>query len=500
MDDNKELDENENYVLNCIRSETPVRHIKYKRHLPNPNIEKIFRIAHNITEDPVCVTCGNIVKFSKISRGYKKSCSKSCWKINNNIRMCEQANINNIEKARLANEKRDSIILANSESWVYDYINTDLTISDIAKKHNDTLTNVREFLNKNGYTKKYSKLSISNTNRHINNLKYAHDKLDDVSYVASMVTEGYSGVDFANELGCSPNHVCEYLRKAGRPLINDGLISSIEKRLLKQLELYNINCVSNSRSIIAPLELDIYCPDHNIAIEVNGIYWHNADKKDKNYHLNKTKLCEDNNIQLLHVTDADLNCNSNKIISMIKSKFGIFDMKIGARKLHVVKLENKEYFDFCNENHLQNKCGAVVKLGLKDKDGLLYSIMSFSKSRYTNHQYEMIRFCNKLNSTIIGGSSKLFKYFLKEYKPESIVSYCDRKLFNGKMYFDLGFKHSHDSAPGYYWINQMGDSLSRYQTQKHKLNTTLTEDAYMKSKNYHKIFDCGQKVFTYSSI
>lgn len=55
-----------------------------------------------------------------------------------------------------------------------------------------------------------------------------------------------------------------------------------------------IEYLRKNKTIIKPLELDFYIPSENIAIEFNGIYWHSeiTGQKNKNYHLNKTELCE----------------------------------------------------------------------------------------------------------------------------------------------------------------------------------------------------------------
>jgi len=46
-------------------------------------------------------------------------------------------------------------------------------------------------------------------------------------------------------------------------------------------------------------EIDIFIPEKNVGIEYDGLYWHSDNFRDKKYHLNKTLLCEEHNIQLL---------------------------------------------------------------------------------------------------------------------------------------------------------------------------------------------------------
>jgi hypothetical protein len=53
------------------------------------------------------------------------------------------------------------------------------------------------------------------------------------------------------------------------------------------------------------LELDIYLPEKNLAIEFDGLFWHNSNNKFKNYHLKKTLLCEKQGIQLIHIFEYE---------------------------------------------------------------------------------------------------------------------------------------------------------------------------------------------------
>ena len=66
--------------------------------------------------------------------------------------------------------------------------------------------------------------------------------------------------------------------------------------------IYNDKILLNIRHIISGLELDVYLPDLNLAFEFNGIYWHSINiGKDKYYHINKTKLCKNKGITLIHI-------------------------------------------------------------------------------------------------------------------------------------------------------------------------------------------------------
>ena len=125
--------------------------------------------------------------------------------------------------------------------------------------------------------------------------------------------------------------------------------------------IYSGKIEINTRRIISPLELDIYLPEKNLALEFNGDYWHSANRIDKNYHLNKTLLCQEKGIHLIHIFEYEWNENKEYIKSIISS----------AIKNH----KNEEFIGFVKENNI---CMVVdlskenIKRYLNDNFEILY--------------------------------------------------------------------------------------------------------------------------------
>ena len=240
-------------------------------------------------------------------------------------------------------------------------------------------------------------------------------------------------------------------------------------------------------------EIDIYLPNKNLGIEVNGNYWHSNHKKHgilSLYHQEKSLACQKQNIQLIHIFEYEWNNFRQQEIlkSLIKSKLGIFEKKIYARQCKIKELDYKIYADFCNQNHLQRECGAKIKLGLYYEEELI-QVMSFGVPRFTDkYEWEIIRECSKLGYITIGGKEKLWKYFLRKYNPNNCISYCDFSKFIGESYLKLGFKKIGLNKPGFVWWD-------------FKLNITYLRSPWkhqeMKEKGYLKIYDAGQLVFEY---
>ncbi|MDA3779279.1 MAG: hypothetical protein PF487_03455, partial [Bacteroidales bacterium] len=112
-------------------------------------------------------------------------------------------------------------------------------------------------------------------------------------------------------------------------------------------------------------EIDIYLPDYKLGIEFDGLYWHSDLFKEKNYHLNKTIECEKQDIHLLHVFEDEWIYKKEIVKSIIKSKLGIIENKIFARKCIIKEIsDNNSIRNFLNINHLQSFVGSSVKIGL----------------------------------------------------------------------------------------------------------------------------------------
>lgn len=284
--------------------------------------------------------------------------------------------------------------------------------------------------------------------------------------------------------------------------------SKLETKIAEFLDSKNIEYITSDREILGGQELDILIPSKNIAIECNGLYWHSElYKTDKNYHLDKTLNSEKKDIQLLHLWENEINDKFDKVCSIIESKLGISENRIYARKCYIKLVDTKDATKFQEDNHLQGSVGSRIKLGLFYQDELV-SLMTFGIPRFnTNYKFELLRFCSLKGYSVVGGASKLFRYFVNNYMDtdDKIISYANRRISNGNLYRKLGFTELAASEPSYFYHGVNGTIYQRYQAQKHKLksilgenfNPTLTEKENMNNNGYYRVYDCGNLVFEY---
>ena len=286
-------------------------------------------------------------------------------------------------------------------------------------------------------------------------------------------------------------------------------VSGLEIELLNFIKNnYGGIIIENTKGIISPYELDIYLPDLGLAFEFNGVYWHNELYCGTDYHRLKTDLCLDKNIQLIHIYEDDWKYKQDIVKSMILNRLNRTPNKISARKCEIMEItDNKLVKKFLDNNHIQGFVGSGIKIGLFYGDDLV-SIMTFGKLRKPMHskskdinEYEMLRFCNRLGTNVIGGASKLFTYFIKNHNPETVVSYADRGYSNGNLYLKLGFRLEHITKPNYQYII---DGIRKYRFGfrkecliKQGFDPNKSEREIMLGRKIYRIYNSGNLKFKF---
>lgn len=287
----------------------------------------------------------------------------------------------------------------------------------------------------------------------------------------------------------------------------ESSVSQLELEFLEFIKTLNIkNIITNTRLVIPILEIDVYLPDYNLAFEFNGLHWHSELFKDKNYHLDKKERCASKNINLIHIFEDDWKYRKEIVKSRIRNLLGMHNTRIYARHTIIKEIDPAQTDKFLTENHTQGSIGSSVKIALYHNDKIV-SMMIFGKQRKALGQssnenvYELLRFCNEINTSIPGAASKLLKYFILKYKPKQIISYADRCWSNGNVYKKLGLKFVHNSPPNYWYIrNDYREHRFKYRKSelvKQGFDANKSEHDIMIERNIPRIYDCGSIKFIY---
>lgn len=285
---------------------------------------------------------------------------------------------------------------------------------------------------------------------------------------------------------------------------NGKNISYLEKEVLDFIKSnYSGEIIENHK--IERCEMDIYLPYLKLGFEFNGLWYHGEMFKEKVYHKNKIDFFEERGIEIFNIWEDQWKYKKEIIKSMIINKIGD-SKKIWARRCQIREVSNKDCVEFLDNNHIQGSVNSKIRLGLYFNEELI-SLMTFGKLRKPLGnsdkfgEYELIRFCNRIGFSVVGGASKLLKRFIKDYFPKKILSYADRSYSNGKLYSNLGFDLISKTDPNYWWVKG-GIRNYRYSFRKDILvkrgyDKNLSESDIMKSIGYYKLWDCGNLKFEY---
>lgn len=267
--------------------------------------------------------------------------------------------------------------------------------------------------------------------------------------------------------------------------------------------IYDGDILINDRKVLDGNELDLYLPEKNVAIEVDGVYWHCELFKPKNYHLDKTVRCKEKGIRLIHIYESDWRDKVDICKSILASSIGVYLKRYYARNLKLSVIDNEVARSFYDKNHLQGLEGRIdISLALLDDDSNVVQCCSFVMKGFHSGETELIRMATRLNCQVVGGFSRLVSHFVKDYKIKNLVSYINRAWFDGKGYYHSGFEFVHNNPVSYYVVYHeklVHKSKFRKQCLKKMFergelkyyNDNDTEEEIEIRNNLYRFFDCG---------
>lgn len=378
------------------------------------------------------------------------------------------------------------------------YIDSVTKIDIGCKTHGFFKITPNNFLNKKGCKKCAIEQFKSNTDDFIEKSKKIHKDIFD-----------YSKVDYINSI-TPVTIICkkhgEFTQIPNGHLSGNGCkyctnsVSKPEQDIAELLRTYFPDLQQSNRNILDGKELDIFIPSKNIAIEYNGLYWHSDKYKNKKYHLTKLNLCKDKNIKLIQIFEDEWFNKKDIVLSRLFNILGITENKIYARKCEIKEVDTKTALKFLELNHIQGKLGSKIRVGLYYNNELV-SLMTFGELRKNlgstkiENTYELLRFCNKINSTVIGSASRLLKYFENNFYPNQIISYADLRWSSGELYDKLNFKLVHQSEPNYFYtkglIRENRFKYRKSELVKQGYDKNKTEKEIMNELGFSRIYDAG---------
>ena len=515
--------------------------------------------------------CGNDCNFKSLRYGYFKYCSSKCSSSNNNtIEMRKQtklerygdANYVNVEKSKQTWKSKsesdmcdiiEKRIETNKERYgISKFTNRELSKQTKLERYGDINYTNRE-LNKDTVNERYGcdnvfqndtikqKIKETNNDRYgvdhfmksdvakdiiesnkLKSIEFNFKKTEEQlgEYFEIINYENYNNITIKCKVcGDISTRQYQFLHwRLDRNINPCSNCCDLSNKSNDEVEIYDYvtenysgSVIANSRQIIQPYELDIFIPELKLAFEFNGLYWHSEKYLNNDYHLNKTKLCEENGIHLVHIYEDDWMFKKDIVKSRILNLLGKSKVIYG-RKCEIKEVSSKESKEFLKGNHLMGYCTDKIRYGLYYQDELV-SLMTFGGlrknlgSKSKEGSFELIRFSNKLNHTVVGGANRLFAHFKKIYNPINIISYADRSwtMNNNKSIYDtLGFKLESETLPNYFYIID-NVRKNRFMFRKSELikegyDGSKTEREIMNDRNIFRIYNSGTMKYIWGAL
>ena len=242
-------------------------------------------------------------------------------------------------------------------------------------------------------------------------------------------------------------------------------------------------------------ELDIYVPELSLAIEYNGLYWHNEKQKGKNYHAEKTRLCKEQGLRLVHVWEDDWVNKTDIVKRTLSVLLHKSDLpKVAARKVEICPISYAEASAFLDQYHIQGATTASIYLGLIH----LGEIVGVTTLQYRKDgSLELSRYATSKN--VQGGHSKVVAYIEKRYEYTHLVTFADLSYSAGNLYATTGWVEDGTLAPDYsYVVMKRREHKFSYRKARFKKDPDLlyqeglTERELAEMNGLHRIYDAGK--------
>jgi len=258
---------------------------------------------------------------------------------------------------------------------------------------------------------------------------------------------------------------------------------------------------TNNRTILEGKELDIFLPELNTAIEYNGLYWHSERSVDTNYHQQKTQMCNDKGIRLIHIWEDDWNNNQDKIKNWLLGILNLHNpQKIYGRKTTVGEIDPSRTKELFDAYHIQGYVASTKCMGLFYRN-ILISACLFKKDK---QGWNLTRYVTNPKYQVIGGFSKIIKNFHSLY-PKTIYTFADLSWVSSgdNVYTRNGFKAVKTIPPDYRYIynkerkHKFGFRHIGMKTKLENYDPNLTERQNCLNNEVYRIYDCGKIKYEY---
>ena len=338
-------------------------------------------------------------------------------------------------------------------------------------------------------------------------------KLSDKKWLQEeYVNKQRTGLDIAIELNVDTTTVKAYLLKGGFTVRKRSNYSIYENQIGAYLKSIGIEHVQGDVGSLGDRrELDILVSSHNVAFELNGLYWHSYHPSVKNTtiasdkHYKKTFDAATNGIKLFQFTDREWLVKTDVVKSIMAVALGKHARTINSTDCVVSDVD---------------QCDVDVKsfiiknsLNVSYDDDVTYKVAHYNNEVVMIFGYVLasdneakLKSVVTILDTKINDKLQLIMNYIYTTNPltTTITTVCDLAIHDDSDYNDAGFVKDAVFPPSYVWTDG-DDVVTRDRCNTDTLPEWLpsydeskTVDDNMFDAKYRKYFDCGHQKYVHT--
>lgn len=253
------------------------------------------------------------------------------------------------------------------------------------------------------------------------------------------------------------------------------------------------------RGIPGVHEVDAYLPDLQLAVEVNGVYWHSeAGSRMRLDHRNKRRALDAAGVRLIVVWEDDWRDRPEVVRRFLDNQLGVdSSVPVGARKCTVDESVPRWESDRLLEgHHLQGPTRSRYRVGLRYGGELV----AVATATVRGGVLSLERFAT--SRRVPGGFTRLLSRLRGVAREEGcsrIVTFADLAVSDGGLYRKSGFVAVEELAPDYSYLvdarrkHKFGYRLERFRRDPELVYAPgLSESQLAALNGLHRVWDYGK--------
>ena len=275
-----------------------------------------------------------------------------------------------------------------------------------------------------------------------------------------------------------------------------------EERVAKFVESLGLEVIRRTRSVISPMEIDVWVPHKRVGIEYHGLFWHSGGiDKDHDYardlHRRKFLAAQAAGVRLVQLFSDEWESKREICESILRARLGAVSQKFDARSCGLdTDVSVAEAREFLEANHLDGYARSRARLGLRLPDGRLAMVLALRvpvQKRYGN-VIEYSRMACLRDSVVRGGASRLIAASCRWALANGftgILTYADLRLGTGEVYASNGFRTVGDTGICYWYT----DGRIREDRFKYRAQLGIPEVEVARAAGVRQVHGPGSRIY-----